>query len=152
LARLARVRPETEPSETPLSKSSNAANDWRGQELSDLWRTYFAAAGAGEADVALGTIRKFFKDEARLVQGWEEKRRNDSAPYLKQVIQLSTFAALILGSLRQAHDKLEDWPMLAPLYRCLRDDAQVQLDRIQARTGRLATNTWVPERSAGSPT
>ncbi|HKE95596.1 MAG TPA: hypothetical protein VKB34_14880, partial [Povalibacter sp.] len=144
-AGLAKVQPTAEESETPTSESIDTASDWRGQEISDRWRSYFAAKTDADASLKLDAVRQFFVEEARLVELWEAKRRVARAPFLGLVTRFAGFASRILESLSESRDELEKWPMLAGFFQNVRTDAAIQRQRIEARLPALASDPCTPE-------
>ncbi len=115
-----RVRPETEPDATPITKSGTVLNDWRAQELTDLWKKYIHCENFTEKERILQEIKAFNLKESILLKDWEIKRNTEKKPNFFRALLLGKCAKSIIESI-QNHGN-EAWPIFWDLQPYLNKD------------------------------
>jgi hypothetical protein len=132
IARSAKVRPQIEASRTPFSRSGNIVDDWRAQEVSDLWRKYIDSHTEEEDERALTEIKEFFVEEKRLLDEWETKRFREAAESSQRASYFSDAAKSILEPLlAPPEDGL--LPVIKGIRENLARDATMLLERLEKR-------------------
>jgi tetratricopeptide (TPR) repeat protein len=133
LAKAVKVRPSIEESRTPFSKSGKIINDWRAQEVTDLWKNYFAS-DTGESEArAMEQIKAFFAEEKQLLIEWEQSRREKAAEPLRRALYFAESARPILLSMLSPAPEHQIWPVMKGIHDALADDVAVLLKRVSAR-------------------
>jgi len=118
------VVPDLDQQSTPISKSGTVVDDWRAQELTDLWRKYIRSESHEDRQNSLGKIVDFNREEERLLLVWEQQRQYHRKPYFQSVLQLSIIGKTLLESIAADDDMGSAWPMTWDLQTCIRQDIQ----------------------------
>jgi tetratricopeptide (TPR) repeat protein len=130
IASAAKVRPVVEDSRTPFSRSGKILDDWRAQEVTDLWRKYVASNTAAGDERALKEIKEFFAQEEHLIAEWEARRREEAAGPRRRAQYFSEAGVSILR-LFLAQQSEHPFPVINGIHENLARDATMLLSRIE---------------------
>ncbi|MDJ0852482.1 MAG: hypothetical protein QNK04_29270 [Myxococcota bacterium] len=129
LQKAGQVRPGLDPEATPISKSGTVIDDWRAQELTDLWKQYIHSDDDSERERFLRQIEAFNAREAELLEDWERRMEVERRPFLANARAFGA-AARAVASRLLAQDE-DAWPVFWKMPAALAEDVQalaVELD------------------------